>query len=194
MSNRVEPLVTNTDLLLRVDLNPPPPYEAVQGYPTSNSNTEQRSHETELNRIINKYEISFNYMQRLELLRAFKIVFIFDDSSSMNTIIKSSRSTANSVPEKRWDELKMYARISIELVNVYNKEGVDVYFLNRPPAKSVKHMNDLEPYFVNPPYGFTPLNRILCQVLSKAEYFIEKNLLVVLITDGEPTNDRYLNC
>ena len=215
MSNRVEPIDSqynqNNELILRVqpdvdNTSPPSYFETIQNtkpnnlipstnlvlQPERNVQREEveAAHQLLLNNVINKYAISFEYSKRLHLLQIFKIVFIFDDSGSMNTRLTQSPLNTDFVKATRWDELKFYARIAIEVTNVFDREGVDVYFLNRPPAKCVKNMNDLEPYFLDPPSGFTPMTRVLRGVLAQPEYFFDKYLVVVIVTDGEPTNDR----
>jgi hypothetical protein len=47
------------------------------------------------------------------------------------------------------------------------------------------------PLFKNKPKGFTPLPRVLEQVLSDiSRYVNEKKLLIIIATDGEPTDDN----
>ena len=215
MSNRVEPNDSqynqNNELILRVqpdidNSSPPSYYETIQNTQANNLNTstnvvqpernaqreaeEAATRQTLLNNVINKYAISFEFSKRLHLLDKFKTVFIFDDSGSMSTRLTQSPLNTDFVKATRWDELKFYASIAIEVTNVFDREGVDVYFLNRPAAKCVKNMNDLEPYFLDPPGGFTPITRVLRGVLAQPEYFFDKYLVVVIVTDGEPTNDR----
>ncbi len=55
---------------------PPPPYQAAP----SNTAFDRSVNEQKYQEIINKYEISHLFSQKLQLLFSFKIVFIFDDS------------------------------------------------------------------------------------------------------------------
>lgn len=91
----------------------------------------------------------------------------------------------------RWDELKYFSKISLEIANIFNQEGSDVYFLNRPMARCVRSADDLVPYMVNPPNGYTPLSRVVGTVLNNnsANFLGEKKLLILIVTDGEPTDD-----
>ena len=102
----------------------------------------------------------------------------------INSILKDSPLNTGLFKATRWDELQEFAKICIDIANVFNQEGVDVHFLNRPTARNVRNMNDLAPYFVNKPAGYTPLNRILRTVLSQAGSLAENKLLVIIVTDG----------
>lgn len=74
---------------------PPPPYQAPtpSPYPNpnpypqqSNTNVDRSLNEQKYREIINKYEISHLFSQKLQLLFSFKIVFIFDDSGLNNIL------------------------------------------------------------------------------------------------------------
>lgn len=66
-----------------------------------------------------------------------------------------------------------------------------MYFLNRPMARGVSSPDELVPYMVSRPNGYTPLARVLGTVLSNnsPQFLGEKKLLVIIVTDGEPTDD-----
>ena len=77
------------------DLSPnaPPPYNAIpnQAYPAQQHAIpmdNRNLNEQKFRDIINKYEISRLFADKLQFLFSFKIVFIFDDSGSMNSILK----------------------------------------------------------------------------------------------------------
>ena len=166
----------------------PPSYEASQ---EASSHTEQeQTTELKFEEIINKYEISRLFSQKLGILASFKIVFIFDDSGSMNSTLNDSPLNTNTFKATRWEELQEFAKISIEIANVFNKEGVDVHFLNRQSVRNVKTINDLAYLLEKKPSGYTPLNKILKKVLSESNIPSTKKLLVLIVTDGEPTDDR----
>ncbi len=83
-------------------------------------------------------------------------MFIFDDSGSMNTVLQDSPLNNNSSLFKvsRWDELQYFAKISIELASIFDPDGSNVYFLNRPsPIRNVKHSNDIMNVFSEKPQG-----------------------------------------
>jgi len=66
------------------------------------------SREEKYRNIIQKYGISQEYSNVLQRLRDFKIVFIFDDSGSMNSIVHESPlnnlNRNNMLKATRWDE------------------------------------------------------------------------------------------
>jgi len=166
------------------------PYNSSQPLPPGNhSNREipaQFSQHAQPMQIFQKYEISPQMAQRLQVLQSFKIVFIFDDSGSMN-------STDTGVMT-RWEELLQFASASIEVASVFNSNGSDVYFLNRPPMRNVRDSNQLSQYFRDRPQGVTPLTRTVQSVINEnpPQALAGKNLLLVIATDGEPT-DPYGN-
>ena len=93
----------------------------------------------------------------MQLLLSYKIVFVFDDSGSMNTTLNDSPlNNANSLfKATRWDELKYFAEISIEIASVFNENGCDIYFLNRypSPVKNIMNAGQLVNYFRDKPQG-----------------------------------------
>ena len=114
----------------------------------------QNSRQSRLNAIVQRYEISEFFASRLaQKLNSFKIVFIFDDSGSMSTRLDESPLNHGSYQATRWDELKYFAQIGLDIANIFNTDGSDVYFLNRPMARAVKSFNDLYPYLINEPSG-----------------------------------------
>lgn len=156
----------------------------------SKDNREQKFRE-----IVDKHEISLDFSQRLQQLQGFKVVFIFDDSGSMNSpLMDSPLNNENTLLKAtRWDELQYFAKISIEIATLFDPDGCSVYFLNKKPSPvlNVKDEADLIPLFADRPRGFTPLPRVLDQVLRDNERFLnEKKLLILICTDGEPTDDR----
>jgi len=86
-----------TDIELS-DLNgSPPPYQE------SNNLTRALNRDQKLIEILTKYEISNEFAVKLQQLQGFKIVFIFDDSGSMNTILQDSPlNTTNLSRVTRW--------------------------------------------------------------------------------------------
>ena len=154
----------------------------------------QLSREEVYKRIVTKYEISQEYSARLQKLTGCKIVFIFDDSSSMNTVLNESplndMNRDRLLKATRWEELQYFASISIEIANLFN-DSTDVYFLNKPPIRNINNIDYLLNFLKqNKPNGYTPLNKIFNQVLNEnINYIREKKLLIIILTDGEPTDD-----
>lgn len=166
----------------------PPPYQATN---FSNFSSPVLTREQKFGNIISKHEISKFFADKLQLLNMFKIVFVFDDSGSMNATLNESPLNSGLMKATRWNELEYFSKISIEIANIFNENGTDVYFLNRPMARNVRTPEDLIPYFQNKPNGYTPISRVLRDVLNQNNPSIlgERKLLIILVTDGEPTDD-----
>ncbi len=159
-----------------------------------NSNNKKK----QLQDIINEYEINKKYAQKLQILQDFKIVFILDDSGSMNTPLKESPLLSNNNNSNlnkkitRWDELHYFSNIMLEIANFFNPNGCDVYFLNRTSNMNVKDKEHLSRLFLlESPQGFTPLTSKLNEVLNDNLFqLINRKLLIIIITDGEPTDSE----
>ncbi|CAF0868609.1 unnamed protein product [Brachionus calyciflorus] len=143
-----------------------------------------------LTNFINKYEVSQLFADKLMLLSNFKIVFIFDDSGSMNSTLSESPLNTGNFNATRWDELQYFSKISIELANIFNHNGTDIYFLNRPPARNIRSADELVTHFHDKPSGYTQLTPILNEVLNNnnRDMLADKKLLIIIVTDGEPTD------
>lgn len=174
---------------------PSPNYDQSYSYPPPQT-PPQISREDLFRSIVQKYEISHDNANKLQHLTGFKIAFIFDDSGSMNSQLDESplnNTSGTNLKATRWNELEYFANISIEIANLFDQDGCDVYFLNRqPPVKNIKNVQEFIGYFKQiKPSGYTPLTRTLDSVLrdnsSLASY--EKKLLIIIVTDGEPTDD-----
>ena len=132
--------------------------------------------------IFQKHEINPQIAQKLQTLQSFKIVFIFDDSGSMNATDTGTLT--------RWEELLQFANVSIEIASVFNQNGSDLYFLNRPVMKNVSVSSQLAQCFREKPQGVTPLTRIVQNIINdnSSHELSGKNLLLIITTDGEPTD------
>jgi hypothetical protein len=169
---------------------PPPPYyqqNSPQQFFTVPISREERFQE-----IIRRHEISQFFANKLQVLSTYKIVFIFDDSGSMNTIIEDSPLNNGVFKATRWDELRCFSKISLDIANIFNQNGTDIYFLNRPPCRNITNADQLTDIFHNKPSGYTPLSRVLGSVLNENSnvYLGENKLLIIIVTDGEPTDDH----
>ncbi len=186
------------DLYADPDMPGPPTYESSlsQSHGEHRFNSNLFLSREELYRdIINRHEINLDYAQRLQLLQGYKIVFIFDDSGSMNTpLVESPLNKPDTLLKaSRWDELQYFAKISVEIASLFDPEGCSIYFLNRKPSPvhNVCNESQVIPLFRSKPKGFTPLPRVLDTVLEDISRFVyEKKLLIVIATDGEPTDDK----
>jgi hypothetical protein len=138
---------------------PPPSYDsAIQSsspLAVTNQQTNFVSYEEKFQRIVQKYEISTFFAHKLQLLQMFKIVFVFDDSGSMNSVLNESplNNTNSLLKATRWEELRYYSNISIEIAALFNRQGCDIYFLNRfpSPVKNICDSSQLANYFTEKP-------------------------------------------
>ena len=143
-----------------------------------------------LRAIAQQYEINPVIVQKLRQLEDFDICLVLDDSGSMASVLKANPADPYAKAMTRWDEMKQSAVIITEVASCLDSDGVDVYFLNRPPIRGVTSANQITVAFQHPPQGFTPTTRTLQQVFQeKAAVIQERKLLIVLITDGQPTDD-----
>lgn len=165
----------------------PPPYETYD--------TKPRSKEERYRAIIQKHEISHDFSNRLQILQGFKVVFVFDDSGSMNTVLQDSplNTGDNLFKATRWDELQYFAKIALEIASIFDPNGSDVYFLNRKPSPltQITDFNQIARSFEAKPNGYTPMVSCLESVLANNsdQQLNEKKLLIIIATDGEPTDD-----
>ena len=69
--------------------------------------------------------------------------------------------------------------------------GLDLYFLNRATMLNVTSSQQLHDVFSAPASGLTPITPVLQHVLeAKKAIALERKLLVVIATDGAPTNPQ----
>jgi hypothetical protein len=130
-----------------------------------------------LDTILKKNGASIAKAHEFVALRAYDILLILDDSTSMRS--KSGSST-------RWCELLETARQIIDIACCFDTDGIDVYFLNQGKLSNVTSGADagLVRRFARGPNGGTPLTETLQKALS--EHSGEKPLLVLILTDGQP--------
>ncbi|CAF1399012.1 unnamed protein product, partial [Adineta steineri] len=133
--------------------------------------------------IAGRYEINDQLAQRLNILQQFEIVVLCDDSGSMNTPVDGTNGT-------RWDELRSIVQIIIEIGAVFDSNGVDVHFLNRPSMPGVTDSRQVMESFSQRPAGLTPLTTSLRRIFQSAasKPGSDKRLLVFVATDGAPTD------
>ncbi|UJR32554.1 hypothetical protein I4U23_020015 [Adineta vaga] len=176
--------------------SPPPSYDSVVNNPRSSyqshSNYSQRHDESlpGLDEFVRRYEINPTFAEKLRKLKGYEIVFICDDSGSMSAPL-GTIGNSHEQQRTRWDELKQTVSIVVDLASVFDPDGVDVYFLNREPMLHVRNSSELEMIFALEPEGSTPIVPVLRQVLhDKRNQIYERNLLILLATDGIPTDER----
>jgi hypothetical protein len=134
-----------------------------------------------------KYEIGEYFASKLGLLGKYEIVLIVDDSGSMTTTVKSGDIYAP--PCTRWEEAKKTVKQVAEMALLFDKNGLDLYFLNRGTINNVTDINIIDNAFTVLPSGFTPITTTLQKVLhDKKDIIKEKKLLILIATDGQPTD------
>jgi hypothetical protein len=137
-----------------------------------------------------RYEIRPDFCAKLRQLEGFEIVIICDDSGSMANVLDQTPGDPFGKRYTRWDELKHYVGIVTDIAGILDQNGLDIYFLNRPSVTGITHSDQVQPLFQNPPGGYTPIPRVLNQILrDKAAIIREKNMLILIATDGQPTTD-----
>mgnify|MGYP003452126154 CR=1 FL=1 len=143
-----------------------------------------------LQQICNRHEICGLFADKLKQLENFDIVIVADDSGSMNDPAGSVQINGVNNPyggkATRWDELKRTSGVIIDIASTMATNGVDVYFLNRPPILGVITHEQLDNTFKIKPAGATPIVPILKKIFSKPPKQGKKRL-VILMTDGRPT-------
>lgn len=131
------------------------------------------------------YEINNEFALKLRNLEGFEIVIICDDSGSMNTPVTTPGSNPFGKLPTRWDELKTTVSIIVDIAALFDKDGVDIYFLNRPPVLHATHHSQLDYSFSIKASGSTPIVPVLQNILYTK---CEKKRLIILATDGCPDN------
>jgi len=135
----------------------------------------------ELQELLDMYEITLAQTEDLMVLARYDIVFLVDDSSSMNTVEVTA-----GVRQSRWKELRDTVSALIEFAAYFDDDGTDIYFLNREGVEGVSDPSDerLMSAFASQPRGRTPLVRRFEEVVRGHKS--DKPLLVMMATDGEP--------
>lgn len=169
---------------------PPPAYDDIIPSIEKKSSIFQSEEERSkaYQKFISEHDISPFYAAKLRTLESYKIVFVIDDSTSMNALVEDPGRTATSPLKTRYDECKAIAKTTIELATLTNSQGADIYPLNSQHMLNIKNVADLDAFFSVKPNGATPLVDVLTHILDDHK-FSEKKVLIVVMTDGEPTTN-----
>lgn len=168
--------------------SPPPRYEETVEVDPEQFTWVPESRMDKFRALCQDNEISDFFAAKLRQLEGFDIVLIGDDSGSMRAPI--SQTNAFAPPMTRWDELKSSVSLIVSLASILNEDGCDLFFLNRPPVLAVKDPSQIEASFASRPTGFTPITPVLNHILDvKLNSMHERNLLVIILTDGQPTDE-----
>ena len=141
-----------------------------------------------LNSLLTRYSITIADANDLVQLQGYEIVFLVDDSGSMSlSSVPSHLRRLGQREPTRWDELGGTVQMVVEIATIFDADGVDVFFLNREPLRSIKSRDDprLTAALAQPPSGGTPLTEQLQQVIMQYAHS-EKPVLILIATDGTP--------
>ena len=137
-------------------------------------------------KIRNEHRINTCLEEYLLKLGDFEIVGVCDDSGSMMTSVDGR------ADRTRWDELCEIMKKILGIAIMFDKSGIDLYFLHEDEYHNVKNPADVEQAFSRTPSGFTPLVPVLEKIFrsSMARRGNDKKLLVLVATDGRPTDEE----
>lgn len=157
-----------------------------------NNQNNQNDQETRFTQFIKQHELSKKVAQDLKtVLETCIVVLLCDDSSSMvNAITEEENDPFNQKKTTRWMELKKLAAALIDVITVTNPNGMDLYFLNRATQRNVSTPIGLSGIFSIDPNGGTDLTKKLNQIYNDKKDLLvgNKQLLIIVITDGEPVD------
>jgi len=140
--------------------------------------------------IAQQFEIRPDFCQKLRQLEGYEIVLLCDDSGSMSNIVDDNKDPFGK-KLTRWDELRNTVNIMVDIASTLDKNGLDIYFLNRNPMYNVSSSQQVQMLFQYPPSGYTPLVAALDRIFREKEAVIrEKKMLLIVATDGQPTNAK----
>lgn len=147
-----------------------------------------------LREVCARHEIRADFAAKLRQLEEYEIVALFDDSGSMATQVKALPGAFQDpfapVPT-RWSEAKLHASITVDLAACLDPDGIDIRFLNRPGFSNVATSAQVSGAFAPHPNGYTPLVRAIKGIFEeKAAVIRERKMLLIILTDGQPTDDR----
>jgi hypothetical protein len=158
-----------------------PSYDESTDAPTILTNKQAR-----LDALCIRHDINPMFKSMLWTLNEKHIIFLCDDSGSMNATVDNTMKT-------RWDELKHVVTEVLDISLIFDPIGMDVHFLNRKGLTNVRDVNKLVTHFRNSPTGGTPLVTKLTEIsriYQRSDYYKISKLLIIA-TDGEPTDDEH---
>lgn len=148
------------------------------------STTQAQTNNFDFTKLINfcvENQIDPFTMENLKQLTNWEIIVVADDSGSMSTPLSDNPRMT------RWEELKNTMSKLIELATCLDANGVDLYFLNRGVLKNVMDVRQVTHAFNKGPSGTTPTRDVFDRIMRE-KYNGEKNLLLLIATDGAPNN------
>jgi hypothetical protein len=147
---------------------------------------------SKLRAVCAQHEIRPDFANKLRQLEEYEIVALFDDSGSMNTPVKKAGYQDPFAPiPTRWTEAQLHANITVDLAACLDPDGIDIRFLNRQGYSHVATSAQVSGAFAARPTGYTPLVRVIREIFAEKEAVIrERKMLLIVLTDGAPTDDR----
>ena len=142
--------------------------------------------------VLERMRVSDLFAHRIKSIQGCRIIFILDDSGSMNALSDDQRTDEYGVVSRgtmtRWQELKQFVRDAIDVYGSLSLDGVDFYFLNRPPVLNVRVFEQVEESFTRNPgrNDLTPLSSTLTTVLDNTRHTDARKVVINIVTDGEP--------
>ena len=118
--------------------------------------------------------------------------FLPDDSGSMLTpVVQPGANVFAAATSTRWTELMGDTASIVQLATAVGPQhGVDVHFMNRSGLLGVTDTSQLAPLFAAPPSGGTPMVGSLRRLYDMYRG-VQGHVLIILITDGEPSDGTY---
>jgi len=158
---------------------------SVASPPKVEVNTTDEEKIAQLTELLRTYEIRPDFLQRLLQLDEYEIVFILDNSGSMEGHSDAKKPSGFTKPWTRWEELKYITKILIPIANVFDTNGVDIYLFDEI-INNYKDAMNFDNVAGIPRTG-TPLTQTLNRVLGHKEGLpAGKKLLIFIVTDGQP--------
>jgi hypothetical protein len=114
---------------------------------------------------------------RIEFLHDFKVVFVIDDSETMNESVQKPILISSQSSPSKWKELKLVFQTLTEITPVLAKS--EIYLLD------------------DKPYGMNSIDKLFKIVIAnhnqtkKAEELMAKNLLIIFLTDVRVTQKEF---
>jgi hypothetical protein len=145
----------------------------------------------QLQKVVKMHNINEKFVRPLRKVSEFDVVFLCDDSGSMQASVENPDAGPYDPEVTRWDELKCTACVVADIAGALDKDGMDFYFMNRGTLKNVTSGSQVAGMFIDPPLGYTPTTMVFDQILADREVKgAEKKLLIIIGTDGLPTDRK----
>ncbi|KAJ7851141.1 hypothetical protein B0H14DRAFT_2762173 [Mycena olivaceomarginata] len=181
---------------------PPPPsyYETVNGLKPTHKRSKSSSKSS--NSYYNTPMRADTLENSLQQLTRYDTVILVDDSGSMTTAVRKNKT--------RWNEAGEALATLAETAQLYDKDGIDIYFLNnKTEAHNIMSSSEVQALFDTvKPAGATPTGERLDQILKPHLLILEdaqikpdgtpidknsgqiiKAINFIVITDGASTDD-----